>query len=652
MNEPNPIHRIAPLLLSTAIILGAGCGGETAPKNDSSPASSSPSAASAPSPDAGESESGSASALPPIVFNITAPINDLEGTLAAEVKFAQSQILPARPREGDNQPHLTGRRKTLLLVRPLKSDDSTPMSVLARDGSGKTLGTLALNAPRLLPKTAYYLEGVPEVTDFTPGAGLTTAVPGGDLAKLVTSKAPFWRDCCKTTPWWKSRRPTGVGFVTSICPRTRRWTERWSAPNRRRATNPPFIMTGVGCRSPGGKASSSNAGTADGFARASWTTTPSPMPATPGAASCRRSGLRLASRSSFAGNLKGTLTGLKVGAPTQLLIHTIDVGMLTTPRGKFEFAREPEAHREYFQTVPVSRFIVAPYAPLALSEVMLPTGVLLKELDPSKGGWHNGDMRQHIGKELISHGIDNANYGLHSTAGRGERSHPYVTAQLAAHNTRGRYERRRGAWRLGWQRHRDARQHPRQRVQPRGRTQLRSRAFRGRVQGLGAPQRRPDQFHLGLGRRQEPLPPELLPDPQRQTHRAGQESPSTVRRALLRQGCDGRRRAALGLQPLYLYTPNTAAIIQRFLENKAVFDADSPTGFSKWNADTSRMEPFRHRINLGRETTAPVNDLSAAKLASLLAESDLVKVAMGDGNWTKNIPPASLAGQPRTRLQR
>jgi len=28
-----------------------------------------------------------------------------------------------------------------------------------------------------------------------------------------------------------------------------------------------------------------------------------------------------------------------------------------------------------------------------------------------------------------------------------------------------------------------------------------------------------------------------------------------------------------------LYTPNTAAIIQRFLESKAVFDEGSPTGF-------------------------------------------------------------------------
>jgi hypothetical protein len=40
-----------------------------------------------------------------------------------------------------------------------------------------------------------------------------------------------------------------------------------------------------------------------------------------------------------------------------------------------------------------------------------------------------------------------------------------------------------------------------------------------------------------------------------------------------------------------LYTPNTAAIIQKFLEGKAVLDAASPTGFSKWNPATARMEP-------------------------------------------------------------
>ncbi|MCM4881747.1 M66 family metalloprotease, partial [Escherichia coli] len=120
-------------------------------------------------------------------------------------------------------------------------------------------------------------------------------------------------------------------------------------------------------------------------------------------------------------------------APGELLLHTIDIGMLTTPRGRFDFAKDKEAHREYFQTIPVSRMIVNNYAPLHLKEVMLPTGTLLTDADPGEGGWHSGTMRQSIGKELISHGIDNANYGINSTAGSGESSHPYVAAQLTAH---------------------------------------------------------------------------------------------------------------------------------------------------------------------------------------------------------------------------
>ncbi len=72
------------------------------------------------------------------------------------------------------------------------------------------------------------------------------------------------------------------------------------------------------------------------------------------------------------GDQIGELSGMKVGAPTQLLIHTIDIGMLTTPRDEFAFAEDSEAHREYFQTIPVSRLIVAQYAPLELSEVIMP----------------------------------------------------------------------------------------------------------------------------------------------------------------------------------------------------------------------------------------------------------------------------------------
>jgi hypothetical protein len=98
-----------------------------------------------------------------------------------------------------------------------------------------------------------------------------------------------------------------------------------------------------------------------------------------------------------------------------------------------------------------------------------------------------------------------------------------------------------------------------------------------------------------------------------------------------------------------LYTPNSAAIIQQFLESKAVFDAASPTGFSKWNAGAGKMEPYSHKIDVAEQITAPVSDLSDANIASLLAEYDLVKVAMQDGNWTKDIqvPAASTATRGR-----
>ena len=102
-----------------------------------------------------------------IVFDSTTPTNDLTGSLAAEVRFAQSQILPAKVRAGDRQPHLTGHRKCLVLVRPLEDDNKTPMQMAVVDTAGKTLGIVDLDPPDQLPKTAYFLEGLPDApVDF------------------------------------------------------------------------------------------------------------------------------------------------------------------------------------------------------------------------------------------------------------------------------------------------------------------------------------------------------------------------------------------------------------------------------------------------------------------------------------------------------
>lgn len=591
-------------------------------------------------------------AAPPLVFNATVPINDLQGTLAAEVKFAQSQILPARPREGDNQPHLTAQRKSLLLVRPVKPDDTAPMSVLARDGTGKPLGSLNLNPPNLLPKTAYYVEGAPEGIDFTPPSGSTAAIrSGGELEKLGDTSGAFLLGELKRHALVEIETGDGRWVRDIYLPVDQALDGRMVRTKSQAGYGSTIHYSGRQAGLSRGQSLQfkcvkgqwfrdgdleNNAIT---YAGHIWSGV---LPA-----QWIAPGLTLEFRQ---GNSSGRLAGLKVGAPTQLLIHTIDIGMLTTPRGRFEFAGDPEAHREYFQTVPASRFIVAQYAPLSLAEVMMPTGTLLKDFDESEGGWHTGNMRQSIGKELISHGIDNANYGLNSTAGQGERSHPYVVAQLAAHNSRGKYSngiKVHGGSGGG------------------GIVTLDSTLGNefshevGHNYGLGhyvggfkgSVHRSADNINStwGWDADKNRFIPNFYPT------RSGKETclekecqPPFDGRSF---GMDAMAGGApfSGFNRFTLYTPNTAAIIQRFLESKAVFDASSPTGFSKWNDSTSRMEPYIHRIDVTRETTAPVNDLSEAKLAALLAEYDLVKVAMGDGNWTKDIhlPPAAPANRGR-----
>merc|ERR1719511_479276 len=48
-------------------------------------------------------------------------------------------------------------------------------------------------------------------------------------------------------------------------------------------------------------------------------------------------------------------------------------------------------------------------------------------------------MRGDIGKQLISVGIDHANYGIHSTSGKPKVESEYHCTQVTVHNSRGKY---------------------------------------------------------------------------------------------------------------------------------------------------------------------------------------------------------------------
>jgi Peptidase M66/ToxR activated gene A lipoprotein domain len=595
-----------------------------------------------------------AQAATPLVFNTTKPVNDLKGTLEAQVLFAQSQIIAAHPRQGDVQPHLVSQRKTLLLVRPLQGDDSTPMSVVVRNEQGNTLGSIELQPPKLLPKTAYYVEGVPEGTiDFTPRGGSSGSIKDQrDLEKLADKDGSFLNTQLKRHDFVEIETADG------------RWVSDIYVPQNKKLEGKIIrVRSQAGYQSTihysGRKAELSRGETAElkqvggqwfqavdlennhityatdtwsGVLQAEWI-----MP-----------GISLQVRQ---GELTGELAGVKVGAPTQLLIHTIDIGMLTAPRGEFEFATNHDAQREYFQTVPTTRLIVSQYAPLMLKEVMLPDGTLIPDADPSEGGWHTGTMRQNIGKELISHGIDNANYGINSSSGEGEQGHPYVAAQLAAHNSRGRYSNG---------------------------LQVHGGSGGGGIvtldQSIGNELSHEVGHNYGLGHYVDGFKGSV--------HRSADHNNSTWgwdadrnrfipnfaptrsdKDTCLEGECqppfDGRSfglDAMAGGKPLSdlirftLYTPNTAAIIQRFLESKAVFDSKSPTGFSRWNAQASRLEPYEHKVSIGTEINAPIKDLSEENLAGLLGKYDRVTIAMADGNWKPEIPLPLSSSANRGRL--
>ena len=589
-----------------------------------------------------------------LVFNTTTPTNDLEGSLAAQVLFAQSQIVPAQIRTGDHQPHLVGNRRCLVMVRPLQADSTASMQLAAVDKGGETLGILDLVQPEEFPKTAYYLDGIPkEPVSFQSRPGVVTLMnKSGDLKKLSDPDATFLNQQLQKSELVEIQTADG------------RWSAKIYLPEQKNhdgkmirihsnATVKSTVHYGdrsviVSCsQTLQFKAVRGQWLLEDElqnqnilYAAATWSCV---LPA-----EWIVPGLNLWFRQE---GQRGRLKTLKIGAPTELLLHTIDLGMLAPPRDQFKFATDSTAHREYFQTVPTSRMIVSEYESLFLRQVMLPDGTLLIEQDPSTGGWHTGTMRQRIGKELISHGINNANYGVHSTAGIGEGSHPYVTAQLTAHTSCGNYSNgivTHGGSGGGGIVTLD------QTIGNEFSHEVGHNYGLGHYEGgfLGSVHHPAGKINStwGWDADKNRFIPNFSP------YRSGKD-------ACLSDQCQspfyGRSfglDAMAGGAPLSsfnrftLYTPYSASKIQSFLESKAVFDSQSPSGFRKWNIDTGHMDPYDHTIEVCEKIDASVNGLTSEKLISLLSEYDVVVVSMQDGKWIKNLelPRASMANRGRT----
>ncbi|AHG20882.1 peptidase M66 [Chania multitudinisentens RB-25] len=596
----------------------------------------------------------SAEARTPLIFNTTTPQNDLTGAMAAQVQFAQSQILPAQPKEGDRQPTLTSLRKSLLLVRPLQADEVTPVRVQAQDANGKVLGTLTLAPPSALPETVYHLSDAPkEDVDFTPTNGSSVTISSSaDLDKLSDKSASFLKERLTGKALVDIQTADGYWVQDIYLPAGAEWQDKMVRVRSNAGYSSNIYYGNKQVTVSRGQTLQFKSVNGQWFyqeelennrityAQNTWS---GELPA-----EWILPGLSLTISQ---GKHSGELTRIRVGAPNELLLHTIDIGMLTPPRDRFDFAKDPEAHREYFQTIPVSRMIVSQYAPVHLQEVMLPDGTLLTDFDPSTGGWHTGTMREQIGKELISHGIDNANYGINNTATQGNKSYSFDAAQLVAHNSRGNYAN-------GVQVHGGSGGAGIVTLDKSLGNEFSHEV--GHNYGLG---HYVDGFRGSVHRSADQINSSWGWDSDKRRFIPNFFPTRTNADACLDGECqppfEGRKfgfDSMAGGSPFSnanrftLYTPNSAAIIQSFLESKAVFDANSPTGFSKWDAATARMEPYEHKVEKLEQIDAPVDDLSENRLMTLFDEYSVVNIAMWDGHWTRyiRVPAASDKNQNRS----
>lgn len=573
---------------------------------------------------------------PSIFFNNNQLENMLTGELNGAVLFAQAHIVPAKPASDEKRMHLVGERNTKVMFKPDTAfEPRSQVTVTAKNRQGEVLGSLDMRAPELLARNVL---AIPEMSstdiDFSydeaaifavrevSSAAISAALAEHDVVKLNTWNGHWIRDIAleQNNPELDGKTfifQSSAGYNSNVSyyqDRTRTITNGTTTVfknvNGAWVLEDDLIFNEIGY--------------ADGY----WS------------AELPKEWLAPGLNLTFANNGKsGSLTGIKVGAPTELLLHTIDVGMLVEPRERFDFQQDKQAQREYFETAPLSKMVVSEYEPVHLLEVMLPDGTLLTDHDPSEGGWHGGTMRQRIGKELFSIGINNANYGINSTAGVGEGEHPYFAAQLTAHNTRGVYSNgvvTHGGSGGG------------------GMVTLDSSIGNefshevGHNYGLGHyPGGFEGSIHKpanmsnstwGWDSSRDVFIPNFAPQNNGgESCLDGQCVPAF--NEMFRFGSDSMAGgwAMYNQQRFTLYTPYSMFFIQKNLESKAVFDQTSSTGFKKWNEETESMEEYTHRVDTLEITSVAPWEANAERIAALFGNFDKVELSTWNGHWARDM---------------
>ncbi|GHA45016.1 M66 family metalloprotease [Photobacterium aphoticum] len=592
-------------------------------------------------------------------FSQKALPSDTQGRLLGSVNMAQSIIMPTVHQvQDDRQPHLVALRKTLVIFEPQDETFSltTPITLTAKNSQGEVVHQSVMSLPSQLPKVAGQRDDLNitiekpaqfdhKVAGNGPLGSIADAQGQAAFAQLLAEHDTIQVETADGSWAQNFILPEGeafhgkrvtftsyAGYNSFITYST--GTDTLSAGNEFTYKNQKgkwFAQSDIDIKNV---AYSDKAYTAI-------------LPA-----EAVQPGLTLTF--STVNGQEGVLNAVKIGASTHFVLNAVDIGLLTPPREQFAFVMDRELQRQYFQNLQISKLTVNPYEPIYFAEVMLPNGRLLQDYDPSKADGYGSDSHYWVARELVSAGINSANYGVNSSSVRPHAAwninNPYHAAQVTVNMSVGKYTDGNivhgmlGSYAgVASVANSTGNEFSHEIGHELGAGSHYLGGF------LGAVHNRSTERNSAWGWDEKHN--NFLPN----FTKAITNTPMCYEGQCAEPfaGHGFGTGTMSGGWPMYpqhnaytLHVPYELSVFQDFMTQKANFDLASPTGFSKWNSDSQQMEPWENRVadDLAFEIKQIADNNSlhlfgpeSTELHTIYSQFDAIRFSLGNGDWARDL---------------